>query len=153
MLPELRRELVARREAGTLDVRTDFTASPTGYPFKVAVLPGTTAVEGVRTARRRTCDLGYLREIYRRPDGRLGYRCPGEPRASFARKGGDVAACEGKQCLCNGLIATVGLPQVRAGEPEPPTVTLGMELGFLDRIARGADGGYTARDVLAYLRG
>ncbi len=153
MLPEIRREIIARHDAGTLTVRTDFTASPTGYPFKLVELPGTTADEGVRAARRRVCDLGYLREVYAREDGVLGYRCPGEPQAAFAQKGGDVAACEGKNCLCNGLLGTIGLQQVRAGRREPPTVTLGADLGFLDHIPRGPGGAYAARDVLSYLRG
>ena len=29
--------------------------------------------------RKRVCDLGYLREPYAGPDGKIGYRCSAEP--------------------------------------------------------------------------
>jgi hypothetical protein len=54
--------------------------------------------------------------------------------ADYARKGGLLADTEGRQCLCNGLTATVGLGQLRADGPEPFLVTSGdhlQELGPL----------------------
>ena len=42
---------------------------------------------GLRGAER-ICDLGYLRQPYKREDGSLGYRCPAEPVADYVRKGG-----------------------------------------------------------------
>ncbi|GID30363.1 nitronate monooxygenase [Paractinoplanes brasiliensis] len=148
---ELKRRL--RRDAadGTLTVRNDVRASPTGFPFKLAVLPGTTADDQVHAERPRLCDLGYLRTPYRRATGAVGYRCPAEPVDEYVRKGGDVDDSAGSRCLCNGLIATVGLGQRRAeGYLEPPLVTLGQDLSFLPHLIRG-DEDYTAADVVRYL--
>jgi hypothetical protein len=38
-------------------------------------------------SRTRICDLGYLREIYAREDGSIGYRCPAEPVDAYFKKG------------------------------------------------------------------
>ena len=67
------------------------------------------------------------------------------------RKGGTVDDTVGSRCLCNGLVATVGLGQRRAGGyVEPPLVTLGQDLTFLPRLTRQSDD-YTAADVIRYL--
>ena len=57
----------------------------------------------------------------------------------------------GRRCLCNGLLATIGLGQRRPdGYAEPPLVTLGQDLSFLAELTRsGPD--YTAADVVAHL--
>ncbi|RMB81846.1 nitronate monooxygenase [Streptomyces shenzhenensis] len=134
--PRLRRELVARELRDELIVRNDPAASPTSFPFKVADLPGTVADPAVNSARRRVCDLGYLRTPYRTERGLIAYRCPAEPRAAYVRKGGSAEQAEGRQCLCNGLLAAVGLGQRRPrGVVEPPVVTIGQDLGFLRQIA------------------
>ena len=65
-----------------------------------------------RTNRCRVCDLGYLRHPYRKEDGTLGYRCPAEPVANYIRKGGQEQDAQGRKCVCNGLLATIGLGQV-----------------------------------------
>jgi hypothetical protein len=57
----------------------------------------------------------------------------------------------GRRCLCNGLSATVGYAQVRAGGDEPPLVTSGDELLNLPERFR-AGGDYSAADVIEYLR-
>ncbi|MEU3981408.1 nitronate monooxygenase [Streptomyces sp. NPDC026672] len=132
----LRGELVERELAGTLTVRNDPAASPTAFPFKVADLPGTLADPATRAARARVCDLGYLRVPYRTGSGGVDYRCPAEPRAAYVRKGGVPEQTDGRQCLCNGLLAAVGLGQRRPrGVVEPPVVTIGQDLGFLRHIA------------------
>ncbi|WP_324786039.1 hypothetical protein [Streptomyces sp. H51] len=147
----LRRELVARRLRSELTVRNDPAASPTAFPFKVAELPGTLADPAVGAARRRVCDLGYLRTPYRSERGTLAYRCPAEPRAAYLRKGGAAEQTEGRQCLCNGLLAAVGLGQRRPhGAVEPPVVTIGQDLGFLPRIAPEGRP-YTAESVVRWL--
>jgi NAD(P)H-dependent flavin oxidoreductase YrpB (nitropropane dioxygenase family) len=87
LAPELRDQLLSQMGDGTLGVRTDPAASPTGFPFKVAVLPGTAAVPQVHAARPRLCDLGYLRVPYEKPGGGVGYRCPAEPVDDYLRKG------------------------------------------------------------------
>lgn len=149
--PWIKRETLARWRRGEHAVKTDFRASPTGYPFKVACLPGTLADPALAEARRRICDLGYLRECYWREGGRLGYRCPSEPRKAYLAKGGAPERLEGSQCLCNGLMGTIGMGQVREAGEELPLVTSGEDLGFLAHLAPEGAAGYTARDVLRYL--
>lgn len=58
-----------------------------------------------RPPRQRLCELGYLRAAYRRPDGRIDYRCSAEPVEDYVRKGGVLAETEGRRCLCNALLA------------------------------------------------
>lgn len=150
--PVLKRRARALAAAGELVVRTDPVASPTGYPFKLAQVPGTGADPGAYAARRRRCDLGYLTTPYRRADGTLGYRCPAEPVADYVAKGGKAEDCVGRRCLCNGLTAAVGLAQRRpSGYTEPPLLTLGDDArGVL--AALSPDGRpYHAEDVVRYL--
>lgn len=96
-------------------MRTDALASPTGFPFKVVQLPGTVSEPATYEARTRICDLGYLRQPYRTADGKVGYRCPAEPIEDYVKKGGKIEDTVGRKCICNGLIATVGMGQVRKG--------------------------------------
>ncbi|WP_327312757.1 nitronate monooxygenase [Streptomyces sp. NBC_01235] len=147
----LRRRLMDRALAGGLTVHNDPAASPTAFPFKVADLPGTLADPAVGADRARVCDLGYLRTPYRTPRGTIDYRCPAEPRAAYVRKGGDAERTEGRQCLCNGLLATVGFGQRRPrGVVEPPVVTIGQDLDFLRHIA--PDGStYSAETVVRWM--
>lgn len=136
----LRRELIERELAGGLTVRNDPAASPASFPSKVADLPGTLADAKTSAARTRVCDLGCLRTPYRTDRGTLGHRCPVEPVAAHVRKGGTLEETEGRQCLCNGLLAAVGLGRRRPrGVVEPLVVTIGQNLGFLRHIA--PDGG------------
>lgn len=150
--PDLRHALLARVRGGDADVVTEAGASPTGFPFKVAELAGTLSDPDVRAARPRVCDLGYLREAYRTPDGEVGFRCPAEPANVFVAKGGDPAATEGRACICNALLATHGLPQVRAGRHvEPPIVTMGDDLRGVARFLSPGASDYSAADVIATL--
>lgn len=151
LAPELKTELLASVPAGRARVVTDSRASPSGYPFKVAELGGTLSQPAVYAGRARRCDVGLLRSPYVRPDGSVGYRCPSEPVGTYLRKGGKLADTAGRVCLCNGLLATAGLAQVRDGAPEPAIVTVGDDL---ERVvgALGRDGGcWSAADVVAYL--
>lgn len=154
LAPDLKRRLLAEA-AGEVRVRTDSRASPTGFPFKVVELAGTLSHEDVYASRPRLCDLGVLRSAYRRPDGTVGYRCPAEPVEVFEqRRGGRAANTVGRRCLCNGLMATAGLAQIRPGGlVEPPVVTAGDDFATVRRLLRRSpDGtGYGAADVLAYL--
>jgi len=151
--PELRRSLALRAESGDLEVRTDPRASPTGFPLKVAELPGTAAEASVRDGRRRVCDIGYLRVPFRSPGGVIGYRCPAEPLAAYVRKGGRAEEASGRICLCNALIAAVGLGQRRrSGSVEPPITTIGGDLGFLPRLVDAVGPvPYPAAAVVRYL--
>jgi NAD(P)H-dependent flavin oxidoreductase YrpB (nitropropane dioxygenase family) len=152
MDPDLKRALIERALDGALDVRSDPIASPTGFPFKTASMPGTLTDEAVFADRPRRCDLGYLRTAYRTARGGVGYRCPAEPVADYVAKGGDEADTVGRRCLCNALTSTIGYGQTRAdGYREPALVTIGKDLGFLRRLLRPGVDGYHAADVVDYL--
>ncbi len=144
--PDLKRRIIDGHRDGTLEVVTDFQASPTGYPLKRAILDGDSD-----PARPVACDLGYLREVVIGEDGKPAFRCPAGPITQYLAKGGDEANTEGKRCLCNGLMATVGFAQVRDGEPVLPLITLGEDLSFLDRLPLSDEGNYSAADVMDYL--
>jgi nitronate monooxygenase len=151
--PALKREAIRASRAGTAQVFTDPVASPTGFPFKVAGMPGTVSEPACFAERPRICDLGGLRIPYRKDDGGVGYRCPAEPVADFVRKGGTADETVGRKCLCNGLAATVGLGQVRDGRTEPAIVTAGNEFADVARIVADGAEGYGAEEVVRYLRG
>jgi NAD(P)H-dependent flavin oxidoreductase YrpB (nitropropane dioxygenase family) len=150
----LRHQVLAAVREGGIDVRTDGRSSPTGYPFKVVQIDGSVAREDVYDSRPRVCDNGYLREPVVTPTGRLAYRCPAEPVAAYLAKGGDLTDTEARRCLCNGLLATAGYPQVQKdGTVEPPIVTSGDDLAHLaDLLPSGGDD-YGALDVVRYLTG
>ncbi|MFF5207582.1 nitronate monooxygenase [Streptosporangium sp. NPDC000396] len=142
---ELRRRLLRRAAGEVLEVRNDPHASPTGFPFKVADVPGTLSDPGVYAERPRLCDLGYLRTPYTKPDGAIGYRCPAEPVETYVRKGRPAEEAAERRCLCNGLLAAIGLGQHRPdGYVEPPLLTLGQDTGFLD----GLPDDHSAADVV-----
>lgn len=150
--PVLRRRLLEEAVSGDLAVRNDPLASPTGFPFKVARVPGTLSEEGEYGRRPRLCDLGYLRTPFRKENGAVGYRCPAEPVDQYVRKGGDAEDAVGRRCLCNALTAGVGLAQHRPdGYVEPPLVTLGQDLDFLPELVRRAGTDYSAADAVRHL--
>ena len=148
--PELKAATLARVAAGTAEITTDLRASPTGFPFKLLKLPGTNAMEADYAARARTCDLGYLRTAYRRADGRIGFRCPAEAENDWQNKGGEAGATQDRKCLCNGLLANVGLGQLRADGEERPLITAGNTLIGMNTFLR-ARNRYSANDVIDYL--
>ena len=147
----IKHETVARALAGTLKVRTDPRASPSGYPFKVVALDNTLSDLETYQSRQRVCDLGFLRTAYLRDDDKIGYRCTAEPESDFVAKGGTIEDTEGRKCLCNGLLATIGLAQVRGAGPELPIVTAGDDLERAVRVLAADSGTYTASDVVDYL--
>ncbi|MBT8226746.1 MAG: nitronate monooxygenase [Dactylosporangium sp.] len=152
LAPQLRHELLKRAVDGSLIVRNHPRASPTGFPFKLAQLPSTGADEATYQDRPRLCDLGYLRTVYIKPNGSIGYRCAAEPVAQHVRKGGTAEDTEDRRCLCNGLVASTGLGQRRsAGYAEPPLVTLGQDLDFLPELLSAVGSDYRAADVVEYL--
>jgi nitronate monooxygenase len=143
---DIKAEIIQKHRAGTLEVITDFNASPTGYPFKRVEVEANSGRDAYRT-----CDLGYLRHIYAKEDGTLGYRCPSGPRKPFLSKGGNVEECTGKHCLCNGLLSTIGMGQIRRGTRVHPLVTWGEDMSFLDPIIGDSKTSYTVRDAIDYL--
>ena len=124
--------------------------SPTGFPFKVLEVEDTNGVPEVYEQRTRMCDLGYLQSAYLDKKGRLLARCPSEPVDDYVRKGGKEEDTERRGCLCNGLMANIGLGQRRTSGDEQPLFTggdelLSMPLGSLE------DPSYSAAEVLDYL--
>lgn len=151
--PEYKRKVIERVLRGEISVKTDAFASPTGFPFKVVQMDGTLSTDAVYDKRTRICDLGYLRTLYRKDDGKIGYRCASEPIEDYVEKGGLESQTEGRKCICNGLISTVGLGQRRKdGTLEPPILTAGDELVKIGRIIPSGQFNYTVDDVLAFLQ-
>lgn len=152
LLPDVRRTLVRQALAGEVCVVTDALASPTGFPFKVAKLAGTLSDDAVYQHRRRVCDLGLLRQPYRRADGKIDYRCPAEPVAAYVAKGGRLEDTVGRKCLCNALIANVGMPQrLPDGTDEPCLITMGDDLAGVGRFCGSGQMDFSAADVVHVL--
>ena len=147
----LKRQLFQLSRIAPLRVFTDPLASPTGFPFKVIQLLGTLSEEVQYFARERICDLGYLREAYRKDDGSTGYRCASEPVEDYVKKGGTVEDTVGRKCLCNGLMATVGLGQWRPSGPEDPILTAGDDVANLIRYLPADRDSYGAADAIRWL--
>jgi nitronate monooxygenase len=149
---DLKARLLRQAIAGSGQVFTDPLASPTGFPFKVAQLEGTSSARDVYLQRTRVCDLGYLREAYFTPEGGIGYRCSAEPVANYAAKGGKVEDTVGRKCLCNALLANVGYAQVRSGAAtEPALVTVGDDLNTVAQFLAPGRESYSAADVVTRL--
>ena len=139
--------------AGTARVFTDRLGSPSGFPFKVVQLDGTLSDDSIYRGRPRICDLGYLREAYRTPEGTIDFRCAAEPVNVYVSKGGDIAETEGRKCICNALMATMGHPQARSRGKfiEAGIVTSGDDLGNLTRFMPEGGTRYHAADVIRIL--
>jgi nitronate monooxygenase len=152
MRADLKTRLIQQAIAGTGEVFTDPLASPTGFPFKVAQLDGTTSEPNVYEARIRTCDLGYLREPYATGDGEIGYRCSAEPVDNYVAKGGKVEETVGRKCLCNTLMANIGHAQTRRdGSDEPALITVGDDLNTVAQFIAPGQESYGAAVVVERL--
>ncbi len=136
---------------GTVRVLTDPLASPTGFPFKVVSLADTISEKEVCDSRPRLCDLGYLRAAFLRADGSVGYRCPSEQVSAYCAKGGKESEAWGRKCLCNALLATIGLPQVRESYVEPGVITAGTALSGIIQFLKPGAHSYSAADVISEL--
>jgi NAD(P)H-dependent flavin oxidoreductase YrpB (nitropropane dioxygenase family) len=147
-----RKQLIDKLKSNTLEVKTDVLASPTSFPIKIAKLEGHTSTSEGFAARPKLCDLGYLREPAISETGRTIYRCPSEPDDQFIKKGGAVEDIDGRKCLCNGLMANIGLPQVRKdGYVEAPIVTLGSDIEGAKVLLKSHPDGYGADDAVKWL--
>jgi len=149
----LKNSVVSKIQKGQTDnwIFTDPVSSPTGFPFKAVRLEGSMSEEQVYLKRKRICDLGYLRHAYQTPEGKVGLRCPAEPVDDYLKKGGSVEETRGRKCLCNALMADIGMGQVQTwGDLEMPLLTAGDDLNQLSRILKGRSQ-YSAADVLDYI--
>jgi nitronate monooxygenase len=154
MEKSLKHKILDAVRKGVAKVRTDPRASPTGFPFKVVEVEGTMGIPEVAEKRQRICDLGYLREPYKKDNGKIGYRCPAEPVKDYVAKGGKLEDTEGRRCLCNGLVSTLGFGQERRdGSKELPIVTSGDDLKYVVRFFPKGESVYHAIDVLRVLLG
>lgn len=133
-------------------VFTDPVASPTDFPFKCVPVEGTVSEAETYAERPRICDLGYLREAYRAEDGSLGFRCASEPVTVYVSKGGKPENTENRKCLCNALMANIGLAQVRNnGYVEKGLLTSGLDLTEITQFFEPGRSSYTASDVIRKL--
>lgn len=159
MRPDYRTAILNELRHGRDDaslVRTTMV-SPTGFAFKVVQLPGTLSEQQVYETRPRVCDLGLLQQLgVSKPDETgmrtLFQRCPAAPIESYINKRGLERNTAERKCLCNGLLACVGLGQVRGPHgqtmTEPAIVTLGDHLDGVRRLSRQGQTHYWAKDVV-----
>jgi NAD(P)H-dependent flavin oxidoreductase YrpB (nitropropane dioxygenase family) len=164
MQPAYRSAILHELRNGTDDallVRTTLF-SPTGFAFKVVQLKATLAEQEVFEHRRRICDIGLLQQIGLSTPSDSGarhlfQRCAAAPIEGYIHKRGLKRNTEERRCLCNGLLACVGLGQVKElhGErlEEPAIVTLGDHLEGVRRLSRQGQTHYWAKDVVADILG
>ena len=151
---DLRLQMLDLARRNDLQVRTDHRASPTGFPFKVVDVVGTIGNRATYEARPRLCDLSYLRTPVIREDGRTQYICASEPEHKYIDKGQDPADLVDRLCLCNGLMAAVGLGQERAdGYVEAPLLTLGSSANEVAEMLELFPDGWSAADLIGTLLG
>jgi nitronate monooxygenase len=150
---EWKQKAIKACREGEISVRTDGRVSPTGMPFKVVDMAGTLTDPAISESRERRCDLGYLRQAYYDANGKVGFRCAAAPVAGFVAKGGTVEQTEGKLCLCNSLLATIGMGQkLSDGSIEPALLTAGESLSSIMNFIPADKNSYSAADVMRALR-
>ena len=152
LFPELRKrilEVIGRNEE---KIFTDVDGSPTGFPFKVMNLAGTISEKEVFNSRKKICNLGYLRTLYKKEDGTIGYRCAAESKEAFESKGGvSDEGTKNKKCLCNALFASIGLPTAYAdGSVEKALITLGSKVDSVKELLK-RKASFSAKDVIDYI--
>lgn len=164
MKPEYRSAILRELRNGTDDASLVKTTifSPTGFSFKVVQLKDTLSDDDVYEARRRMCDIGLLQQRgFSKPDEggtrTLFQRCAAAPIESYVSHRGIERNTEERRCLCNGLLASVGLGQVKklSGEwaEEPAIVTLGNRLDGVRRLSRQGQTPYHVEDVVVDILG
>ncbi|MBT7959790.1 MAG: nitronate monooxygenase [Akkermansiaceae bacterium] len=154
---DLKRSTIEQCQHESPKVFRDPVASPTGFPFQVLSIPDTLSEPEIYVDRCRQCDLGYLREAYEKTDGSLGWRCRSEDPETFVRKGGYLEETEGRKCLCNSLMANIGMGQLRKKkgsdtiEEELPLVTCGADLSTINQLTNSEKTSFSAAEVLDYM--
>ena len=77
---------------------------------------------------------------------------PAEPVNTYVAKGGKLENTVGRKCLCNALLADIGLPQARNGKRvEAALVTAGNGIAEVARFIQAGNHEYTAADVVGAL--
>jgi NAD(P)H-dependent flavin oxidoreductase YrpB (nitropropane dioxygenase family) len=132
-------------DGGTVFTSPDFSSS--GYPFKLFQSLDTLENPALYNVRKRICDLGFLVDLYKTPEGKIGTRCPSENVANYIKKGGSEKDTINKGCLCNGLPVNVGL-----GSPgELPVITCGSDLSSIKIMVNKYGPNYTVKNVIDYI--
>ncbi len=145
----LKDEVIKAVQTASGDVFGEIPSSAAGQLMKVIRLRDTASDSQVFDARPRICDVGYFRQVYLRPDGTMGYRCPGEPLVYYAEKGGSQEDAVPQHCLCNGLLASAGLGQIQSGRDlEKALVPAGEDVSQIRRFLRPGCRSYTTREVI-----
>lgn len=148
----LRKQLLDEIRMNQLKIATNAAASPTGFPIKIAHLSGSLTDHQLATERSALCDLGYLRTPFLNRNGRIDYRCPGEPVEMFLKKGGREEETHGRHCLCNALTSNVGLGQHRrSGYQELPLITLGSDIQGAKIMLEKYPDGWSALNIIEWL--
>ena len=147
LAPGLRARVLAVAHAGTASRHR-----PPCLTERLSVQGRPTRWHALRARRLRRARAALRRWAatyarYVRPDGGIAYRCPSEPADAYVRKGGKSEDTIGRTCLCNALLATAGLAQLRDSGLEPPIVTSGDDLARLVEVL-GAKDSWTAADVV-----
>ena len=154
---DLKADIVGKcKHPEELEVFKDPLASPTGFPFQVLSVKGSLSDQEVYEDRCRQCDLGFLRESYEREDGSLGWRCKAEDPAEYVKKGGKLEDTIGRKCLCNSLMANIGLAQIRKSDSkdsyiEPTLITCGEDMSSISALLGRDKSSYQSSDVIDYL--
>jgi len=148
---QIKNQVIQSIMQGKALVTTDPKASPTNFPFKVLGLKNTLSEHKEYLRRKRICDLGYMRDLYVKSDGRIGYRCPAEPADAYIKKGGNPEELEHKKCLCNALLSNIGLAQLRKdGYVENSLITAGKAILSIARFLKDRHT-YSANEVVDWL--
>ena len=152
IFPDLKRKMIDAIRLGEKNIYTDVNASPTGFPFKVMRLRETISDGSLFEARKKVCNLGYLRNLYKKDDGSVGYRCPAESKQEFEKKGGQSSeATENKRCLCNSLLATIGLgTEYDDGTIERALITIGSKIDAVKELIKKTTE-FSAKDVIDFI--
>ena len=149
LTPEIKQQVIEKSLAGEVELFTDPCASPTGFPFKVVQVEGSLSDESIYAARERICDLGFLRQAYKKEEGGVGFRCSAAPVERFVAQGGEASATEGRRCLCNSLLSSIGLGQVLTdGTTEPPIITAGDQVKSIAHFLKPWQKTYSAKQVV-----
>lgn len=72
--------------------------------------------------------------------------------ANYLAKGGKIEDTAGRKCLCNALLANIGLAQIRSERAvEPALITVGDDLNTIAQFMAPGRTNYSAADVVARL--
>jgi NAD(P)H-dependent flavin oxidoreductase YrpB (nitropropane dioxygenase family) len=148
---ETKRRLIQQIHEGRAVIRTDGRISSTGFPFKVVEIEGTLGKPETYEERIRICDLGYLQQAYVDGRNKLQVFCPAEPVHTYVAKGGKEEDTVRRGCLCNGLMANIGLGQLQKSGREKPLFTAGDDLMNMP-LGSAEHPSYSAEDVIRYLQ-